>query len=928
MSKSNPDMSKELSELITEIGECRSKQQEDKIMKREKIILKELISKPNVSPKLKKEYLIRSIYLEMLGHDASFAYFYAVNLTQDKNILNKRVGYLACALLLNSESEFYILLVASLQKDLQSDNWLEVYIALGAIAHFSNSLIIQAVSEPVIKLMDHKNAQIRKKVAMVLFKFYQVDKNSVPDIENKMKKLLCDYDPAVMAATLPYYKEISKENPEKIKNMINALVIILKQVIENKLKKEFIYHKFPGPWIQITILEILANLGKDDQQNSELMYEVLNLCLKNAENAKNNIGYATVYQCVKTICNIYPNDNLTSTAGESISMFLKSDSPNLRCTGIIGLGLIIQINPKFVMKFQDIIVDCMEVHDETLKKYTFNLLYKMTTVNNAEIIVEKMIKYLEDLKKIEKSEYNIEVLKKIMELIERFAPSKEWFIKTTNNLFINFGDIIDDEIITKIFEIIYDWEKESESIEEFKKLTIENYASIVEDYSTIPGSFVKLISLITGEYANKLYENEEEKIKGIIEMMVYLLNKKYEDEMTKCFIINAIMKIHSGINYLELTSINEAINRYSRTKNPDIQQRCLEYNRNKEKKISQRFYNFNILNKSSKNEIDFDLKFLDDFCNANNNNKKYNSELSDYYNEKFSSTDKKINIGPYQVNSNILSMPGENSKMNSLYESNQNYLTNDMKNELKIKAEKKWGEEGYNKKDQGNEKKWGVEAIKIESVENIFSNKNEKKESYYENNKNNKKQNKKLEEEDPNKKKLMQDLFGGLNMEPQPEKKSNENKKKKNIKSNPNPISNTTNNITTFNLFEGLTQNYSDNTQNNNNIQQNNNTNPNNSIDIFTPYNIDTDKFGELWESFPDEDEFSLYSNINNPRKYHEVIKSRGNFAAVDIINNEAISAAYYKNQITLVHAMIEDNQINFLVKCQNNLFMKRKKNG
>ena len=222
MSKSNPDMSKELSELITEIGECRSKQQEDKIMKREKIILKELISKPNVSPKLKKEYLIRSIYLEMLGHDASFAYFYAVNLTQDKNILNKRVGYLACALLLNSESEFYILLVASLQKDLQSDNWLEVYIALGAIAHFSNSLIIQAVSEPVIKLMDHKNAQIRKKVAMVLFKFYQVDKNSVPDIENKMKKLLCDYDPAVMAATLPYYKEISKENPEKIKNMINA----------------------------------------------------------------------------------------------------------------------------------------------------------------------------------------------------------------------------------------------------------------------------------------------------------------------------------------------------------------------------------------------------------------------------------------------------------------------------------------------------------------------------------------------------------------------------------------------------------------------------------------------------------------------------------------------------------------------------------
>ena len=924
MSKSNPNMSKELSELITDIGECRSKQQEDKIMKRERLILKDLISKPNATSQQKKEYLIRSIYLEMLGHDASFAYLFAVNLTQDKNIMNKRVGYLACSLLLNSESEFYILLVASLQKDLQSENWLEVYIALGAIAHFSNSLIIQAVSEPVIKLMDHKEAKIRKKVAMVLYKFYQVDKNSVPDIENKMKKLLCDYDPSVMGATLPYYKEVSKENPEKIKNLTNALVIILKQVIENKLPTEFNYHKFQSPWIQNTILEILANLGKDDRENSEQIYEVLGQCLKNAETAKNNIGYATMYQCVKTICNIYPNDNLTTIAGETISRFLKSDSPNLRCTGIIGLGLIIQINPKYVMNFQNIIVDCMEVNDETLKKYTFNLLYKMTTVNNVEIIVEKMIKYLKDLKKIEKSDYNVEVLKKIMELAERFAPSKDWFVKVTNDLFINFGEMVDDDIITKLFEILYDWEKESESVEEFKKLTLENYATIVENYSIIPSSFVKLISLITGEYANKLYENDEEKIKGIIEMMVYLLNKKYEDEIIKCFIINAIMKIHSGINYIEITSVDEAINKYSKIKNPEIQQRCLEYKRNKEKKISQGFYNFNICNKNSNKDIDFDLKFLNDFCNTNNkSSKKYNPDLSDYYMEKFSNPDKKINIGPYQVTSNILSMPGANSKMNNLYESNQNYLTNDMKNELRIKAEKKWGEEGYSKKEEEN-KKWGVDAIKIESIGgNYNDNKNEKKEFYYDNKKNNKKSNKQIEEDDPNKKKLMQDLFGGLNSDDiQPQKKTNKNKKEQSQIKNVNINKINKNN---FNLFEGLTQNNTSNIINNtNNNQQNETVNYNISNNynnnIFTPYNINTDKFGELWESFPDEDEFTLYSNINTPQKFHEIIKTRGNFAPVDIINNEAISAANYKNQITLVHATIENNQINFLVKCQNNL--------
>ena len=127
-------------------------------------------------------------------------------------------------------------------------------------------------------------------------------------------------------------------------------------------------------------------------------------------------------------------------------------------------------------------------------------------------------------------------------------------------------------------------------------------------------------------------------------------------------------------------------------------------------------------------------------------------------------------------------------------------------------------------------------------------------------------------------------------------------------------------NKNSLNLFEGLTQNFGNKNQNNNILNNLINTTSNNP---FTPYNINTDKFGQLWESFPDEVDLSINSNINSPQKYHEIIKSKGNFSPIDIINNEAISAAYYKNQIVLVHADIENNQINFLVKCQNNLFNK-----
>jgi hypothetical protein len=122
------------------------------------------------------------------------------------------------------------------------------------------------------------------------------------------------------------------------------------------------------------------------------------------------------------------------------------------------------------------------------------------------------------------------------------------------------------------------------------------------------------------------------------------------------------------------------------------------------------------------------------------------------------------------------------------------------------------------------------------------------------------------------------------------------------------------------NLFDDLSNNNNNNFTSNNDIFGNLNTeNMNNSNNIpFTPYNINTDEFGELWGSYPDENYYEIKVNISSPQQFHDIIKSKANFAAVDIINNEAISAANYKNQVTLVHATIEPNSITLLVKCQN----------
>ena len=94
-----------------------------------------------------KELLIRAIYVEMLGHDATFSHIYAVNLTQSKNLLVKRIGYLACSLFIADSSEMVILMISTIQKDLQSRNHLEILAALNCLSKLCNEHVVMAVNE-------------------------------------------------------------------------------------------------------------------------------------------------------------------------------------------------------------------------------------------------------------------------------------------------------------------------------------------------------------------------------------------------------------------------------------------------------------------------------------------------------------------------------------------------------------------------------------------------------------------------------------------------------------------------------------------------------------------------------------------------------------------------------------------------------------
>ncbi|KIY99624.1 AP-4 complex subunit epsilon-1 [Monoraphidium neglectum] len=400
---------RELDNLVKAIGECKSKAEEDRIILAELETLKQRLSDPKLDRSRGREYMVRVMYCEMLGHDASFAYIPCLQFASDTNLLTKKAAYLALTQLLDYKHELVLLLVNTLLSDLKSDNFVVCCSALVVTCKLIGPDLVNAVYPIVINRLTHPKEAVRKKAVMALHHFIRLDPHRTGplqdhDVDKHLRTALCDKDPGVMVAALCALQEVAAINPAPYRALIPSLTSILKQartflrraqllVAEHRLPKSYDYHRFPAPFIQIKLLRVLAKLGAGDKAASDNMAAVVAGALKRASGGQ-TIGNAIIYEAVRTITAIYPSPQLLAAAAEAVTGLLRSSSHNLRYCGLDALAGITRTSPKYAMEHQVAVIDCLEDPDDTLKLKTLELLATMTKANNVQVIVERLMLYL------------------------------------------------------------------------------------------------------------------------------------------------------------------------------------------------------------------------------------------------------------------------------------------------------------------------------------------------------------------------------------------------------------------------------------------------------------------------------------------------------------------------------------------------------
>ncbi|GAN02987.1 conserved hypothetical protein [Mucor ambiguus] len=443
-------LSAEFNDFITRITQAKSKAEEMSLATEELTKLSSKMASPDISSARMRDYLIRLLHCYMLGYDVEFSIIYAIMASQSgETALDRRVGYLACTLFLTQDHELGIMLINTLQRDLNSQNYLDKCAALNAICYLEHEELLDNVLDSVIQAMEFPKQIVRKKAVVALYFLYERSSVDIERIEPVLRKALEDKDSSVVFSALPVWKNILLKQATKFEDMLPRFHAIHRQIMEKRIHKSFMYHGVYAPWAQLECLEIYgiyqdANIGSPRD-----FYDIIMDCLQCVEK-KVDAAYAIVLDCVKLLASL--DSLLLGTLSvpeqnpfQMLVPFLNSANHNLRYLGLLGMSSIDEsfwkkswLDGTLLASIAESSYDDHTIITQTIENMD-TIVDQYTLKNIAPHLIEAMSRNYDNKQNNTTIAYWL-----INRVIEYYTEQDAWFVETMLNALAESRKNLDD----------------------------------------------------------------------------------------------------------------------------------------------------------------------------------------------------------------------------------------------------------------------------------------------------------------------------------------------------------------------------------------------------------------------------------------------------------------------------------------------------
>ncbi|CAG8168894.1 unnamed protein product [Penicillium olsonii] len=376
----------------------------------------------------------------MFGYDMSWASFHVLEVMSSVKYLQKRVGYLGAVQSFRPDTEVLMLATNLLKKDIVTSNIPNMSLPLITLPHIITPSLAMSLLPDILSRLSHSNPVVRKKTIVCLYRIALVYPEALKLAWPKIKDHLMDdqEDGSVTTAAINVVCELGWRRPHDFLPLAPRFFELLVDSGNN--------------WMAIKIIKLFATLTPlEPRLTRKLLRPLINII-------QTTSAMSLLYECINGIIQggildgedgLQERDDVaTLCVGKLRGMIVMDSDPNLKYVALLALNRIVATHPTLVSMQQDVIMDCLDDADVSIRLQALELAVGMVSSETLQPVVNRLLDQLRracvlagestevpeapDASAVWPNDYRTEVIHRILDLCSQNNYSEivdfEWYI--------------------------------------------------------------------------------------------------------------------------------------------------------------------------------------------------------------------------------------------------------------------------------------------------------------------------------------------------------------------------------------------------------------------------------------------------------------------------------------------------------------------
>ncbi|KAK2598955.1 AP-3 complex subunit delta [Conoideocrella luteorostrata] len=322
----------------------------------------------------------------MVGYDMSWASFHVLEVMSSPKYHQKRVGYLGAVQSFRPDTEVLMLATNLLKKDLGSSAPTVISLPIATLPHVITPSLALSTLADLLPRLSHSQSNIRKKTLVTLYRLALVYPEALRAAWPKIKERLMEpnEDPSVTAAIVNVVCELGWRRPHDFLPLAPRLFELLVDGGNN--------------WMAIKLIKLFATLTPlEPRLVRKLMPPLTNIIATTP-------AMSLLYECINGIIQggILGSKDDTPDTDEIATLCVNklrgmvtiNGDPNLKYVALLAFNKIVVTHPYLVAQQEDVILECIDSPDITIRIQALDLVQGMVTGDNLVLVVGRLMKQL------------------------------------------------------------------------------------------------------------------------------------------------------------------------------------------------------------------------------------------------------------------------------------------------------------------------------------------------------------------------------------------------------------------------------------------------------------------------------------------------------------------------------------------------------